>query len=114
AFDGDFSKVEKIVQIKPEEATPYIKILTNFGEELNVTEETKAKAFEIILRAIDAGFTKETKIEGIIAAAIYLASKITADKETKERVMDRLESVTGIRTKSRYEELVRELGLSWT
>ena len=49
--------------------------------------------------------------EGANAAAIYLAGKLTNDKQTQKGIAGRLAGVTEVTIRNRYEEIARELNI---
>lgn len=82
-----------------------------FASELAVSGETEAKAVEIIHKAMELGLTAGRGPTGVAAASIYLASKLTNDKQTQRDIANKLSGVTEVTIRNRYEELVKVLGI---
>ncbi|RLI88225.1 MAG: transcription initiation factor IIB [Candidatus Altiarchaeales archaeon] len=82
-----------------------------FASELGLSGETEAKAIEILEKARKKGVTSGRGPTGVAAAAIYLAAKITNDKQTQKEIAGRLAGVTEVTIRNRYEEIARELGI---
>ena len=82
-----------------------------FASELGLSGETEAKAIEILEKAREKGVTSGRGPTGVAAAAIYLAGKITKDKQTQKGIAGRLAGVTEVTIRNRYEEIARELGI---
>ncbi|MEA3255276.1 MAG: hypothetical protein U9Q22_05530, partial [Candidatus Altiarchaeota archaeon] len=96
------------LDIKMPIATP-MDYVPRFASELGISGETEAKAVEIIERAREKGVISGRGPTGVAAAAIYLAAKITNDKQTQKGIADRLAGVTEVTIRNRYEEIAREL-----
>lgn len=79
------------------------------ASELGVSGETEAKAMEMLEKARETGIIAGKVPISIAAAAIYLAGKITKDKQTQKGIASRLRGVTEVTIRNRYEELAREL-----
>jgi transcription initiation factor TFIIB len=91
-------------------ATP-MDYVPRFASELGLSGETEAKAIEILQKAREKGVTSGRGPTGVAAAAIYLAGKITNDKQTQKGIAGRLAGVTEVTIRNRYEEIARELGI---
>jgi len=91
-------------------ATP-MDYVPRFSSELGLSGETEAKAIEILLKAREKGVTSGRGPTGVAAAAIYLAGKLTNDKQTQKGIAGRLAGVTEVTIRNRYEEIARELGI---
>jgi len=91
-------------------ATP-MDYVPRFASELGLSGETEAKAIEILEKAREKGVTSGRGPTGVAAAAIYLAGKITNDKQTQKGIAGRLAGVTEVTIRNRYEEIARELGI---
>ena len=66
---------------------------------------------ELREKAREKGVTSGRGPTGVAAAAIYLAGKITNDKQTQKGIAGRLAGVTEVTIRNRYEEIARELGI---
>lgn len=91
-------------------ATP-MDYVPRFASELGLSGETEAKAIEILKKAREKGVTSGRGPTGVAAAAIYLAGKLTNDKQTQKGIAGRLAGVTEVTIRNRYEEIARELGI---
>lgn len=76
------------------------------ASELGVSGETEAKAMEMLEKARETGIIAGKVPISIAAAAIYLAGKITKDKQTQTIVG--FSDVPEAAIRSRYEELMQE------
>lgn len=91
-------------------ATP-MDYVPRFASELGLSGETEAKAIEILQKAREKGVTSGRGPTGVAAAAIYLAGKLTNDKQTQKGIAGRLAGVTEVTIRNRYEEIARELDI---
>lgn len=96
------------LKLKMPVATP-MDYVPRFASKLGLSGETEAKAIEILEEARRQGITSGRGPMGIAAAAIYLAGKITRDKQTQKEIAGRLNGVTEVTLRNRYEELVKAL-----
>ncbi len=76
------------------------------ASELGVSGETEAKAMEMLEKARETGIISGKVPISIAAAAIYLAGRITKDKQTQNIVG--FSDVPESAIRSRYDELIRE------
>jgi len=98
------------LKLKMPVATP-MDYVPRFASELGLSGRTEAKAIEILEMARRKGITSGKGPTGVAAAAIYLAGKITDDKQTQKGIAGRLVGVTEVTIRNRYEELARALDL---
>lgn len=98
------------LELKMPVATP-MDYVPRFASELGLSGETEAKAIEILELAREKGVTSGRGPTGVAAAAIYLAGKLTNDKQTQKGMAGRLAGVTEVTIRNRYEEIARELKL---
>lgn len=98
------------LELKMPVTTP-IDYISKFASELRVSGETEAKAIDILEKARAKGITSGRGPAGSAAAALYLAGKLTKEKYTQKEIAERLDGVTEITIRNRYEELARELAL---
>ncbi|HEX55038.1 MAG: transcription initiation factor IIB [Candidatus Altiarchaeales archaeon] len=82
-----------------------------FASELGLSGRTEAMAIEILKEASKKGVISGKGPTGVAAAAIYLASKLTNDRQTQKRIAEKLSGVTEITIRNRYEELVKALNI---
>lgn len=99
------------LDIKMPIATP-MDYVPRFASELGLSGETEAKAIEILEEAREKGIISGRGPTGVAAAAIYLAAKITNDKQTQKGIAGKLIGVTEVTIRNRYEELARALGMN--
>lgn len=98
------------LELKMPVATP-MDYVPRFASELGLSGRTEAKAIEILEIARKKGIISGKGPTGVAAAAIYLAGKITDDKQTQKGIAGRLVGVTEVTIRNRYEELARALDL---
>jgi transcription initiation factor TFIIB len=98
------------LDVKMPVATP-IDYVPRFASELGLSGRTEAKAIEILEIAAKKGIISGKGPTGVAAAAIYLAGKITDDKQTQKGIAGKLVGVTEVTIRNRYEELARALDL---
>ncbi len=98
------------LDIKMPIATP-MDYVPRFASELGLSGETEAKAIEILEEARVKGIISGRGPTGVAAAAIYLAAKITNDKQTQKGIAGKLVGVTEVTIRNRYEELAKALGI---
>ncbi len=99
------------LDIKMPIATP-MDYVPRFASELGLSGETEAKAIEILEEAREKGIISGRGPTGVAAAAIYLAAKITNDKQTQKGIAGKLIGVTEVTIRNRYEELARALNMN--
>jgi transcription initiation factor TFIIB len=96
------------LKVKMPVATP-MDYVPRFASKLGLSGETEAKAIEILEEAMKKGIISGRGPTGVAAAAIYLAAKLTNDKQTQKGISGSLPGVTEVTIRNRYEELAREL-----
>jgi len=99
------------LEIKMPLATP-MDYVPRFASELGLSGETEAKAIEILEEARKQGILSGRGPTGIAAAAIYLAAKITNDKQTQKGIAGKLVGVTEVTIRNRYDELAKALNIT--
>lgn len=99
------------LDVKMPIATP-MDYVPRFASELGLSGETEAKAIEILEEAREKGIISGRGPTGVAAAAIYLAAKITNDRQTQKGIAGKLVGVTEVTIRNRYEELARALGIN--
>ncbi|HIE33720.1 MAG TPA: transcription initiation factor IIB [Candidatus Altiarchaeales archaeon] len=98
------------LKIKMPVATP-MDYVPRFASELGLSGRTEAKAIEILKEASKKGIISGKGPMGVAAAAIYLAGRITDDKQTQKRIAGKLAGVTEVTIRNRYEELAKALDI---
>ncbi len=98
------------LEMKMPVATP-IDYISRFASRLGLSGATEAKAIEILEEARRQGITSGRGPTGVAAAAIYLAGRLTNDKQTQREIANQLSGVTAVTIRNRYEELVNALGM---
>ncbi len=88
-----------------------IDYVPRFASELGLSGATEAKAIEIVELAKKKGITSGKGPTGVAAAAIYLAGKLTNDKQTQKSIASKLSGVTEVTIRNRYEELAKALDI---
>jgi len=96
------------LEMKMPVATP-IDYVPRFASRLGLSGATEAKAIEILDKARKLGITSGRGPTGVAAAAIYLAGRLTNDKQTQKEIATKLAGVTEVTIRNRYEELVNSL-----
>ncbi|MDX1744839.1 MAG: transcription initiation factor IIB [Halobacteriales archaeon] len=95
------------LEMKPVDPTKYI---PRFASELNLSEETQAKAVEIIRTTADQGLLSGKSPTGYAAAAIYAASLLCNEKKTQREVAA-VAQVTEVTIRNRYQEQIEAMGI---
>src|SRR6056297_1187110 len=94
----------KMEPVDPKEYVP------RFCSELEVSEEVKMKANEIIDVTAEQGLLSGKSPTGFAAAAIYAASLLCNEKKTQREVAD-VAQVTEVTIRNRYQEQIEAMGL---
>ena len=100
----------KNLKVKMPIASP-MDYVPRFASRLGISGETEAKAIEILEKARAKGIISGRGPTGVAAAAIYLAARLTKDKQTQKGISGRLPGVTEVTIRNRYEEVARELNI---
>ena len=95
------------LEMKPVDPTKYI---PRFGSQLDLSEETQAKAVEIIRTTADQGLLSGKSPTGYAAAAIYAASLLCNEKKTQREVAA-VAQVTEVTIRNRYQEQIEAMGI---
>ncbi|HLD05301.1 MAG TPA: TFIIB-type zinc ribbon-containing protein [Candidatus Nanoarchaeia archaeon] len=95
------------LKVAPSDPTMYV---GRYISELKLSPKTQTKAVELIEKAQAKEITSGKSPIGIVAAAIYAASKLTKEKTTQEAIADAI-GITEVTIRNRYKELVENLGL---
>ncbi|WP_049983651.1 transcription initiation factor IIB family protein [Halorubrum sp. BV1] len=98
---------ELSLEIQPTDPKEY---LPRFASDLNLSEETIAKAREIIDTSAEQGLLSGKSPSGFAAAAIYAASLLCNEKKTQREVAD-VANVTEVTIRNRYQEQIEAMGL---
>lgn len=94
----------RIVPVNPEDFIP------RFGSQIGMTGETQAKARRIIENARDEELLAGRSPDGIVAASLYLASKLEGEELTQQEIAEAV-GVTEVTVRKGYQNLVEGLGL---
>ncbi|WP_323675892.1 transcription initiation factor IIB [Halorubellus sp. PRR65] len=94
----------KMEPVDPKEYVP------RFCSELEVSEEVKMKANEIIDVTTEKGLLSGKSPTGFAAAAIYAASLLCNEKKTQREVAD-VAQVTEVTIRNRYQEQIEAMGI---
>jgi len=98
---------ELSLEIQPTDPKEY---LPRFASDLGLSEETIAKAREIIDTSAEQGLLSGKSPSGFAAAAIYAASLLCNEKKTQREVAD-VANVTEVTIRNRYQEQIEAMGL---
>ena len=79
------------------------------ASELDLNEEVKRKAVEIIEDTAEMGLTSGKSPKGYAAAAIYLASILANDKRTQNEISE-VADITEVTIRNRYQEQAEAIG----
>jgi transcription initiation factor TFIIB len=94
----------KMEPVDPKEYVP------RFCSELEVSEEVKMKANEIINVTTEKGLLSGKSPTGFAAAAIYAASLLCNEKQTQRAVAE-VAQVTEVTIRNRYQEQIEAMGI---
>jgi transcription initiation factor TFIIB len=97
---------ELSLEIQPTNPKEY---LPRFASDLDLSEETIAKAREIIDTSAEQGLLSGKSPSGFAAAAIYAASLLCNEKKTQREVAD-VANVTEVTIRNRYQEQIEAMG----
>lgn len=98
---------EMDMRVVPPQPEDHIK---RFADKLNLSDETRGHAKEIIDQAKEKEILAGKAPTGIAASALYIASNIQGEKRTQKEVAEML-NVTEVTVRNRSKELVEELGM---
>ena len=95
------------LEMKPVDPKKYV---PRFASELELSEEVKSKANEIIETTAEQGLLSGKSPTGFAAAAIYAASLLCNEKKTQREVAD-VAQVTEVTIRNRYQEQIEAMGI---
>ena len=95
------------LEMKPVDPKKYV---PRFSSELELSEEVKSKANEIIETTAEQGLLSGKSPTGFAAAAIYAASLLCNEKKTQREVAD-VAQVTEVTIRNRYQEQIEAMGI---
>jgi len=98
---------ELSLEMEPVDPKQYV---PRFCSELDLTEEVKSKAKEIIQATAEQGLLSGKSPTGYAAAAIYAASLLCNEKKTQREVAD-VAQVTEVTIRNRYQEQIEAMGI---
>ncbi|GGM76810.1 transcription initiation factor TFIIB [Halarchaeum rubridurum] len=98
---------ELSLAMEPTDPKEYV---PRFASDLDVSEETIAKANEIIDTSAEQGLLSGKSPTGFAAAAIYAASLLCNEKKTQREVAD-VANVTEVTIRNRYQEQIEAMDL---
>ena len=96
------------LEMEPVDPKQYV---PRFCSELELSEEVKAKAEEIITETAEQGLLSGKSPTGYAAAAIYAASLLCNEKKTQREVAE-VAQVTEVTIRNRYQEQIEAMGLA--
>ncbi len=85
--------------------------ISRFVTALKLSGSTQEKALELLDQAVKKGLISGRGPMGVAAAAVYIASVMTAERRTQKEVAD-VAGVTEVTIRNRYRELKRALDLN--
>ncbi len=94
----------RIVPVNPEDFIP------RFGSQIGMTGETQARARRILENAREEELLAGRSPDGIVAAALYLASKLEGEEVTQQEIAEAV-GVTEVTVRKGYQNLVEGLEL---
>ncbi|WP_435125016.1 transcription initiation factor IIB [Halobaculum sp. D14] len=94
------------LELKPVDPKQFV---PRFASALGLSEETQAKATEIIDVSAEQGLLSGKSPTGFAAAAIYAASLLCNEKKTQREVAD-VAQVTEVTIRNRYQEQIEAMG----
>lgn len=94
----------RIVPVNPEDFIP------RFGSALDLSGETRARARQLLSEAKDEELLAGRSPDGIVASALYLASKLEGEDITQQAISDAV-GVTEVTVRKGYRNLVDGLDL---
>lgn len=98
---------ELSLEMKPADPKEYV---PRFCSDLEVSEEVKMKAVEIIDKTAKQGLLSGKSPTGFAAAAIYAASLLCNEKKTQQEVGE-VAQVTEVTIRNRYQEQIEAMGI---
>ena len=98
---------ELSLEMKPADPKEYV---PRFCSNLEVSEEVKMKAIEIIDESAGQGLLSGKSPTGFAAAAIYAASLLCNEKKTQKEVAE-VAQVTEVTIRNRYQEQIDAMGI---
>jgi len=94
----------RIIPARPEDFIP------RFGSKLDFSGHTQARALNIIEQAREKDLISGRSPEGVVAAALYIASLVEDEKRSQKRIADTI-GVTEVTIRKGYQDFVEGLGL---
>lgn len=95
---------ELTLEMEPVDPKQYV---PRFASELDVSNDVRATATEIIDQTVEAGLLSGKSPTGFAAGALYTASLLCKDKRTQKAVAD-VAKVTTVTIRNRYHEQIEE------
>jgi transcription initiation factor TFIIB len=96
------------LEMEPVDPKQYV---PRFCSELDLSEEVKAQAEEIITETAEQGLLSGKSPTGYAAAAIYAASLLCNEKKTQREVAD-VAQVTEVTIRNRYQEQIEAMDIA--
>lgn len=94
----------RIIPARPEDFIP------RFGSKLDFSGHAQARARHIIESARENDLISGRSPEGVVAAALYIASLVENDKRSQKKIADTI-GVTEVTIRKGYQDFVEGLGL---
>lgn len=97
------------LRLKINVSTP-LNYVNRFCSELELSQNVKKKAVEILKEAIEKELTSGRGPVGLAGATIYMAALLCGEKRTQQQVAH-VAGVTEVTIRNRYKELAKKLGI---
>ena len=95
----------KLTPISPVDYIP------RFASELNMSDQSQAKAVKIVEQSRDAGLNSGKGPSGIAAAALYISSLMVNDKKSQRDIAE-VAGITEVTLRNRYKELSENVNIA--
>lgn len=98
------------LNIKLDPVSP-VDYIPRFASELNISEQSQAKAIRIVEESKDAGLNSGKGPGGIAAAALYISTLLDNEKKSQRDIAE-VAGITEVTLRNRYKELSENLNLA--
>jgi transcription initiation factor TFIIB len=95
------------MQIKPASPADFI---PRYASELGLSGEVQARAREIVDMARENNALAGRSPTGVVAAALYIATKLEGDKITQREIAEKV-GVTSVTVRKNYQDIIEAVGL---
>jgi len=84
--------------------------MPRYANELNLDQDVREKTFELLRLSQKAGFTVGKNPLSVVAAAIYLSSKLCGKRKKQHEIVEAI-GITEVSIRNRYKEMVEKLNI---